>query len=363
MSAELTPRQRLVRTLQCRSVDRPPLPYWMGFAPWPQTLARWREESGIGDLDPATYFSLEPYFEVAPIEYGPWPHVERRVLREDADWVVSTDFRGITMRNRRDGLSMPEWIAHPITDRASWEAYKEQHLQHRLDERLARLDEFAADAIERDAAIQVGVFPWGVFGTLRDMLGAEECLLGFYTEPDLVRDIIDTYVELWLALYQAVADRLAIDHLHIWEDMSGKQGSLISMKMVRAFMMPAYERLAAFCQAHDVAIMSVDSDGLVDELVPVMMDHGVNAFMPFEVQAGSDILATRQRYPTLGIFGGLDKRALAMNDRAMHSELERAEEMFALGGWVAGFDHLIPPDVPWDHFATFMAELSKIVGL
>ncbi len=363
MSTELTPRQRLVRSLQCRPVDRPPVPYWMGFAPWPQALERWREESGIGDLNPATYFGLDPYFEVAPIEYGPWPHVERTIVREDADWIVSIDFRGITMRNRRDGLSMPEWISHPITDRASWETYKDRHLQHRLDERLAKLDAFAAEATQRDAAVQVGVFPWGVFGTLRDMLGAEECLISFYTQPDLVRDIIETYVELWLALYEAVAEKLAIDHLHIWEDMSGKQGSLISMKMVREFMMPAYERLAAFCQDHEVAVMSVDSDGIVDELVPVMMDHGVNAFMPFEVQAGNDIVETRKQYPTLGIFGGLDKRALAVGGRALYHELERAEEMFALGGWIAGFDHLIPPDVPWKHFAEFMQALTRIAGL
>jgi len=363
MSGEMTHRQRLVDTLLCRDVDRPPLPNWLGLAPWPQTLERWREESGIADLDPAVYFGLEPYFQVVPIEYGPWPHVEPRVLRQDADWIVSTDFRGITMRNRRDGASMPEWIAHPVTDRASWEAYKEEHLQLRLDERLAKLDEFVADVSERDVAVQVGVFPWGVFGTLRDMLGAEECLLSFYTQPDLVRDIIDTYVDLWLALYAAVADEVTIDHLHIWEDMSGKQGSLISMRMVREFMMPAYDRLAAFCQERDIPIMSVDSDGLVDELVPVMMDHGVNAFMPFEVQAGNDVIEVRQSYPSLGILGGLDKTALAVGGRAMHHELERAEEMFALGGWVAGFDHLIPPDVPWEHYATFVTELRRMIGL
>lgn len=120
-------------------------------------------------------------------------------------------------------------------------------------------------------------------------MGAEEVLVGFYTEPEMIRDIMDTYTELWLQLYGVVAERVQIDHIHIWEDMSGKQGSLVSPAMIEDFMMPSYDRIAAFAKEHGVPVVSVDSDGQVDELVPLMMKHGVNAFMPFEVQAGCDI--------------------------------------------------------------------------
>ena len=359
----LSPRERLIRTLCCQTTDRPPLPYWMGFAPWAETLVRWRHESGIADLEVGRYFGLDPYFEVAPLEYGPWPRFEPEVLREDGEWVWSTDYRGITMRNRRDLGSMPEWVAHPIKTADDWARYKAERLERPLEARLEGLDAWADDVVARDAPVQVGLFPWGVFGTARDLLGAEEVLIGFYLEPSLIQDIMATYVGLWLALFERVAERVPIDHIHIWEDMSGKQGSLISMAMVERFMMPQYDRIVTFAREHGVPIVSVDSDGLVDELVPTMMAHGINGYMPFEVQAGNDVRQVRALYPDLGIWGGLDKNALAKGTAAIHNELDRAEEMFAAGGWVAGFDHLLPPDVSWDAFTRFMAALKRMVGM
>ena len=152
-----------------------------------------------------------------------------------------------------------------------------------------------------------------------------------------------------------------IDHIHLWEDMSGKQGSLISMDMVEEFMMPSYDRITAFAASHNVPIFSVDTDGRCDELVETMGKHGVNAFMPFEVQAGNDIEWYRKTYPDLGIMGGLDKTALAHDFKAINKEISRAEKMIASGGYVVGFDHLIPPDVSWKNFEYAVTEIKKIV--
>ncbi len=194
-------------------------------------------------------------------------------------------------------------------------------------------------------------------------MGAEELLIGFYTEPAMVRDMMETLVGLWLAIYEKIAEAIQIDHIHIWEDMSGRQGSLISMEMVEEFMMPQYDRIADFARRHDVAIVSVDSDGLVDELVPHMMKHGVNTYFPFEVQAGNDIEEYRKLYPKLGIIGGLDKRVLGKDKAALHAELDRAERMLAGGGYIPGFDHLIPPDASWENFKYFVEALRKMTGI
>jgi uroporphyrinogen decarboxylase len=307
------------------------------------------------------YFGLEPFFQIVPAHMGAFPGFEHKVLSETEEFVVSIDWRGITARNRRDGGSMPEFLAYPVRTPADWIRYKAERLQPRIEERLPNLKQFAADIPSLDAPVQLGVFPFGVFGTARDMMGAEELLIAFYDQPDMVRDIMHTYTDLWLALYEEIAKVVRVDHVHIWEDMSGKQGSLISMAMIEEFMMPEYDRMAAFAARRGIPIISVDSDGLVDQLVPVMMRHGINAFMPFEVQAGNDIVACRKQYPILGIMGGLDKSALAKGRRELHRELDRAERMLALGGWVPGFDHLIPPDASWDNFEYFMEHLKKMV--
>ncbi|MDD4890630.1 MAG: uroporphyrinogen decarboxylase family protein [Phycisphaerae bacterium] len=360
----MTYRDRLTKTLLCRATDRPPLPMWLGFGPWAQTLGRWRAESGIADLGVQKYFGLDPWFRGVPCSgFGPWPHFPEREISRTADFVISTDYRGITRRNRLDGACMPEWIDHPIKAPADWERYKRERMQPRLDERLTGLDDFVAKLGDNSAGVQVGSFPWGVFGTTRDLLGAEGVLMAFYDQPDMVRDIMDTQTSLWLAIYGRIAARVQIDCIHIWEDMSGRQGSLISPAMIEEFMMPHYDRIATFARRHNVPIVSVDTDGRMDQIVAVMTRHGVNGFMPFEVQAGSIVEDYRKQYPTLGLMGGLDKRALAEGKPEMHRELDRAARLIASGGWVPGFDHLIPPDVPWANFAYFVENMKRIVGL
>lgn len=359
----MTHRERIIRTLLCQPVDRAPFPMWLGFWPWGQTVDRWKAESGIADLDIYTYFGFEPFFHGVPVEYGPLPHFEHRVLETTGEFITTTDWRGVTVRNRNDGMSMPEFIRHPVQNRAEWERYKAERLQPQIPVRTASVAEWARSIAKTDVPIQIGAPGWGVFGTARDMMGAEELLYAFYDMPDVVRDIMATYTDLWLGIYEAVAAHVRIDHIHIWEDMSGKQGSLISMAMTEEFMMPHYDRIAAFARRHGVPITTVDSDGYVGELVPLMMKHGVNAFFPFEVQAGNDIREYRKLYPGLGILGGLDKNALSRGKKEIHEELDKAEQMLAAGGYIVGFDHLIPPDASWDNFKYMVEHLRRLVGL
>ena len=133
--------------------------------------------------------------------------------------------------------------------------------------------------------------------------------------------------------------------------MSGKTGSLISPQLVREFMMPCYDRIKEFARRAGVRIISVDTDGDCSQLIPIMMEHGMNMMFPFEVQAGNDVLTYRRQYPTLGITGGLDKRALAGTRAELDREIDRAGELIRAGRYIPGFDHMIPPDVPWENFA------------
>ena len=126
-------------------------------------------------------------------------------------------------------------------------------------------------------------------------------------------------------------------------------------------MMPAYDRIVSFARNNSIPLISVDSDGLVKELLPTITSHGVNVFFPFEVQAGNDIREYRRAYPALGIMGGLDKSALAKTQKDINRELCKAEEMLGSGGYIVGFDHLIPPDVPWKHFKYAVEELRRMI--
>lgn len=357
----MAPGERLVRCLLGQPVDRVPFGVSLGWYPWGETLERWRKETGRPDLDPARELQYDLSFALPAIEHGPWPHFASEILEEDERFVISRDFRGIVMRNRRDGHSMPEFIRHPVQTREDWEQLRAERF--RVDDRTRVLENWPAfrDRLARTGeAVQVGWFPWGVFGTVRDLMGAEGLLYGFSEQPDLIADIMQHLTSVWIALWMRVAAEVRIDHIHIWEDMAGRQGSLISPGMMERFMMPCYDRIAAFAREAGARIVSVDSDGDVRHLVPVMMRHGINMMFPFEVQAGCDVLRYREQYPTLGIMGGLDKRALARGRGAVDGEVERAAKMCRSGRYIPAFDHLIPPDVPWSNFAYAAERIREV---
>ena len=172
--------------------------------------------------------------------------------------------------------------------------------------------ELCAEWAAKGVPIQLGYFPdVGVFGGLRWLLGDEECLVAFYTMPDLVHEIMDHLTSMYLTVFESVVKEVRVDVIHIWEDMCGRQGPLISPKHWDEFMGPNYRRIKAFAEQHDIPLISVDTDGKPDLIIPSMMRAGVNYLYPMEVAAGCDVNAMRDTHPTLGMMGGIEKRVLA----------------------------------------------------
>ena len=353
--------ERLVRWLTFQEVDRPPYyQIWLG---WDMTHDRWQRESGLRTLNERAFFNLDSGFERVPVAMHVFPPFEREIVENLGDSYIERDDRGILMRQRRDKGSIPGFIEHPVKGWDDWERIRRDRFdadhqgRYRVD-----WDAFNGYLQSTGSAAVLGQGSCGVFGTARDLMGAEGLLAAFIEQPDLVHAIMDYLGDFWVRMYERVVAHVKVSCIHIWEDMAGRNGSLISPKMVREFMMPNYRKIKDFADANDIPLISVDTDGNVSELVPIMMENGVNLVYPFEVQAGCDVEEYRSKYPRLGILGGLDKRALAQDKEAIDRELARAGRMLKHGGYLPGPDHLVPPNVSWENYTYFMTRLRDLVG-
>jgi len=242
---------------------------------------------------------------------------------------------------------MSEFLEFPVKNRRDWGQFKEERLEKDNPERLnGNWRELCDEWKSKGYPIQLGYFPdVGVFGSVRWLLGDEEGLIAFYTMPDLVHEIMDHMTSLSLTVFDKVVKEVQIDEIHIWEDMCGRQGPLISPKHWDEFMGPNYRRIKNFARQHGIPILSVDTDGDPDLITPVMMEAGVNYLYPMEVAAGCDVNVWRDKYPTLGMMGGIDKRALAQGPQAIDQELERIKPAMKKGRYIPDLDHLIPDNV------------------
>ncbi len=72
-----------------------------------------------------------------PINTGPCPRIERRVVEETADYVVFYDSWGIKRRDYKGGESMSEFLSFPVKNRQDWVEFRQRYLDPDDPERLA----------------------------------------------------------------------------------------------------------------------------------------------------------------------------------------------------------------------------------
>jgi uroporphyrinogen decarboxylase len=360
----MTHRDRVLATVLGRPRDR--APYWLYWWVWSATWERWKGEGLPPEFksfaDVRAHFGADEVPRVIPVRLGPVPDLSAAVS-EDAESVTRLDSWGIKHRSLRGNEGMPEFLAWPVSSRDDWRCYRDRHLNPADPARLA--GNWREQGRAWNAAglpVQLGHFPdCGMFGTLRWLLGDEECLVAFCAEPDWVHEIMEHMTGLYLAVFQQVAREVRIDLIHLWEDMCGKQGPLISPAHWREFMGPCYRRIRDFAREHDIPVISVDTDGQPDLITAPMMEEGVNLLFPMEVAAGADVNVFQRKYPGLAMMGGIDKRALAIGPAAIDAELERIRPALERGRYIPDLDHHVPPDVSWPNFCHYATRLREMV--
>lgn len=92
-------------------------------------------------------------------------------------------------------------------------------------------------------------------------MGYDHLFMLYYDEPELIHDMMNTFTDLWIQIFEEVLSKVEIDHMQIWEDISFGSGCMVSPSIMREFMLPYYKRLTDFLKAHGVSIICVDTDG------------------------------------------------------------------------------------------------------
>jgi hypothetical protein len=380
-------RERFLNTMHFQPTDRPFR--WETLGMWPETLDRWYaegldpgfktpQEGDIGAIVHDEFQRVLVYgFNLDRLDYlrdsvlsgyteTPfYPAFERELIEQDGMTRIIRDTDGIEKKEfiQYSMSSMPQFLRYPVTSTRDWHAL------------LPRLNpdspgRFSSDwdkvtTYYADRTFPVGLTICGAFGHPRNLFGIENLSLTYYDHPALLHEILEHWVYFYCRLMDHVWTDVQFDFILIWEDMAYKNGPLISPDLVREFMLPYYKRLITHTRELGCDIIVVDSDGDVSLLVPLFLKAGVNAMLPFEVQAGMDVREFRKGYGrTLAIIGGLDKRALAYSHAAIQSELQvRMLPMLAYGGYIPCLDHTAPPNVSLHNFSYYVQSVRALAEI
>ena len=315
-----------------------------------------------GDLNVQPVFGLDQYLTKFPVDYS--PRFPRKVLEQTAEYIVYLDSFGVTNKNEPGMRSLPLELDNPVKDRKTWEEYKQHYAESTIPDRLPKdWDRIAARLRNRDFPIRLGGTYGGFLGFPRQIMGLTPYLITLYDDPALIHDICDTFLRFLLAYYDRIIRDVRVDCILIWEDMAGKQGSLISPAHFREFLAPCYRAMAGFAREQGVDIVLTDSDGYVEELIPLIVETGVTGMYPFERAAGNDLLRIREAFPGFQILGGFDKRALfeGSTRAAIEAELAVVERLLRQGRFIPHVDHFVSQDCTWENFAYYRQRLNDII--
>ena len=353
--------ERFKNTFEFKKVDKLAI-HMMGF--WPETIQRWIKE-GLPENWEETNFFNEDKFGNTGVWLGTntisplFPRCEEQVLEENDTHTVFRDkhYRVVKQRKGEVNDSIVQHLEFPVKDRDTWEAFKDK-LDPLVEVRYKDLGKTAklnGGINNRDYPIVQMIS--GTYRILWHLMGDVNLSYAFYDDPDLIHDIMKQWLHLNITAIDRIMQHIDVNILQIHEDMAGKAGMMISPAIFREFMRPYYKELINHVRKYP-SIFGIweDSDGDVTELIPLLLECGVQGLFPFEVQAGMDVVKIREIYGNkLVVRAGIDKRELAKGKEAIDRELDRVLPTFVkTGGYFIGLDHAAPPDISLENYIYFL---------
>ena len=359
----MTPRERMDVTMRGGKVDRF---FRYDLGAWPSTIKRWKQEGMPADTSYDACFKLDPLFTL-PFATGYtdsplFPAFERKILESGVGWEIIRDRDGITKKIFSEGsdLSMPQFLSFPMQSRADWPTI-ERLLKPSNAEKILGDTNQAAKKLHGMSDTPVIMRMCGGFGHPRNLLGDEHLYYTLFDDPELIHEILDNWLALYKEIILVLTATIKVDIILIWEDMCYKNGPLISPEHFREFIFPRYEALIAFAKAQGISYAWVDTDGDCLKLIPLFVEAGVDAILPFEVQAGMDVIEIRKSIgDNFTIIGGIDKRALAGTREDIRREVDRVLPFFLESGkYIPCLDHTAPVNISYDNFCYYLDCLRR----
>lgn len=381
-------RERMLAVLNYRSYDRLPVVHF-GF--WTETLAKWAQEGHLSEelargwrdntpeeLEINKLLGFDANWSVCfGTRTGLYPGFEPEVVKvfpDGSQHVRNSD--GVVVLTRPDAGSIPAEIKHLLEDRESWE----EHYRHRFvwsEDRITscnvRTDtgwkswgNGGLDFLRNDRRDEMyGIYCGSLFGNLRNILGVEGSCYLQADDPELFCEIITLNADIaYRNLEYVLAAGAKFDFAHIWEDICYKNGPLITPAVFAEEVGPHYKRLTDLLHRYDIDIVSLDCDGLIDALLPIWLENGVNTMFPIEVGTwNASIAPWRAQYgKELRGVGGMNKVVFSRDRAAIDAEIERMRPLVALGGFIPCPDHRIAPDAKWDLVRYYADQMRHVFG-
>jgi len=350
----MTSRERILRVLNHRIPDRVPI----HDSVWTSTERRWHKEGLPEDMSPAEYFGYE--LDI----FGPdlTPRFPVRVMEKNEEFIITTTSCGGRIKNHRDYSTTPEIIDWPVKTKDDWKEVKK-----RMAPDMTRVN-WASGLQGNLTAHEEGKFMcFGCatgYDALQNYMKSEQILVTMAEDPDWIKDMIMTIAELSIVMAELMLKNgFKLDGLFTYNDMGYRNGLLFSPEIYMKTHSQADRLLYEYFHSKGMKVI-LHSCGNVTEIIPALIEAGLDCLQPIEVKSGMDIISIKEKFgDRLSFMGGIDVRLMADSDpdkieAEIKNKLEAAKKG---GGYIYHSDHSVPKNVSFEQYRRVI-ELVKKYG-
>ncbi|MBN1836836.1 MAG: hypothetical protein JW820_13355 [Spirochaetales bacterium] len=357
-------RQRILAALSGNDLDRVPL---TEIGIWPETILRWRQEGLPEGMTPHKYLGLDP---IEFFSFDASLGLPETVLRECGDFRVYTDADGCTYKMFVDRPGAPQFLGASILSVDDWHAAKKS-----LRPELGRFESFRKEIVfgqtlresqpdrygrSRHRDLFTALVPVEPCWYYLRLLGEEEALANIALDPDFAGTVIAEYNDFTVEMVELIlAAGYRFDALWVFSDLCFKNGMLFSPAFFVDKVLPHQRRLFDLARDNGMKVI-FHCDGYVGQLLPLLMQAGIDCIQPLEVRAGNDIRRYIAEYSTdLSYMGNINMDILTTTKEAIEQEV--ASKVLAAKDtrrYLFHSDHSVPDTVSLEHYA-FAVQVAR----
>jgi len=300
------------------------------------------------------------------------PSTYRRVMGDDGVHLTFTDEWGVGRRMPKDGGLYYDTSSPPLAGEVDEEAIDAFAWPDPADpQRYAGLAERARRYAEEERrAVLVGSICGGVSEGLFKLRGFEDGYLDLAAEPARARKVMERVLEVKLAYWERVLPMLdgLVDVVAEADDLGGQDRTLFSPRTYRELVKPLHAELFGFIRARTDAKLFLHSCGAIRELIPDLIEVGVEVLNPVQVSAtGMDSAELKREYGRDLVFwgGGVDSQRVlgpGTADDVRRDAARRIADLKPGGGFVFAAVHNVQPNVPAENLLAMLETLEAHGG-
>lgn len=348
-------RERVLRTLRREVPDRVP----RYFELCPSQLEKFKRKTNKQDYE--EYFGFEVRFiSIKPtkIKTDFKPFLDELPPRTWVDeWGVGHERQNVNFHF--------EHLIHPLRRAKSIkdvENYPFPDID--ADYRFDGLAEEVKKLKRRDMAVVGDCYPLGgtLFWPAYKLRGMEELMMDFHLKPKMAEALLNQVAQLVGEMARKMV-ACGVDIIHMADDLGSQRGLLLSVEMFRKFFKKRLKKIIGKAkEVNPDILIFFHSDGAIEELIPDLIDIGVDVLNPIQPECMDPIKIKRKYGDHLAFWGTMGTQTtmpFATPKEVRQVVRERIETVGKGGGLLIAPTHVIEPEVPWENILAFVEAVKE----